>query len=136
MEEVNFLSDFMPLKMDPNFNSSFLNGFRFSQVPTIPNVEEQCPDPNILSLEGVELRIDGSINGETIAHATIGEVSSSFADEDKIASSSFDPAYKQDQDGNITQDSSGGDTIPSGIPAVSVVSADEPYLGQEFDSKL
>ncbi|RYR42574.1 hypothetical protein Ahy_A08g039032 [Arachis hypogaea] len=46
----------------------------------------------------VELGIDGSINGETIAHATIGEVSSSFVDEDKIASCSFDPAYKQDQD--------------------------------------
>ncbi|XP_015935556.3 LOW QUALITY PROTEIN: protein FAR1-RELATED SEQUENCE 1 [Arachis duranensis] len=54
----------------------------------------------------MELGIDGSINGETIAHATIGEVSSSFVDEDKIASCSFDPAYKQDQDGNITQDSS------------------------------
>ncbi|XP_057730328.1 protein FAR1-RELATED SEQUENCE 6-like [Arachis stenosperma] len=90
---------------------------------------------NLFVCAAVELGLDGSINGETIAHATIGEVSSRFADEDKIASCSFDPAYKQDQDGNITQDSSGGDTIPSAIPAVSVVSADEPYVGQEFDSE-
>ncbi|KAL1361770.1 hypothetical protein HN51_010093 [Arachis hypogaea] len=48
----------MPLKMDPNFNSSFLNGFRFNQVPTIPNVEEQCPDP----VNGLETMNFGFMN--------------------------------------------------------------------------
>ena len=34
----------MPL-MDPNFKSSFTNGFRFNQAPIIPKVEDQCRDP-------------------------------------------------------------------------------------------
>ncbi|MED6133666.1 hypothetical protein PIB30_030184 [Stylosanthes scabra] len=49
----------MPLKMDPNFNSSFINGFRFSQVPIIPNVEEQWPDP----VNGLESMNSGFMNG-------------------------------------------------------------------------
>ncbi|KAE9585957.1 putative transcription factor FAR family [Lupinus albus] len=65
----------------------------------------------------------------------MGEVSSSIADENKTDDSSLDLACKQDEDDNITQNSSGGDIIPSTIPAVSVVSADEPYVGQEFDSE-
>ncbi|CAL0332459.1 unnamed protein product [Lupinus luteus] len=83
----------------------------------------------------MEFGIDGSTNDEIEANATMGEVSSSIADENKTDDSLFDLVYKQDQDDNITQDSSGGDTIPSAIPAVSVVPADEPYVGQEFDSE-
>ncbi|XP_061367308.1 protein FAR1-RELATED SEQUENCE 2-like [Gastrolobium bilobum] len=83
----------------------------------------------------MEFGIDGSINSETVRNAMMGEVSSSIADENKPGCSSLDPTYKQDQDDNITQDFSVGDTIPLAIPAVSVVSADEPYVGQEFESE-
>ncbi|KAH1145270.1 hypothetical protein GLYMA_15G029900v4 [Glycine max] len=83
----------------------------------------------------VEFGIDASINGETVGNATIVQINSSTADGNKVGCSSFNPAYKQGHDDNITQDSSGGDTIPSGIPAVSVASVDEPYVGQEFESE-
>lgn len=83
----------------------------------------------------VEFGIDGSINVETVGNATVVQISSSTIDENKVGCISFNPAYKQDHDDNITQDSSGGDTIPSGIPAVSVASVDEPYVGQEFESE-
>lgn len=87
----------------------------------------------------MEFGIDGSINGEAVGNATMGEVNSNIADEDKNGYSSSDPTSKQDQDqdqdDNTTQDSSGGDKIPSAIPAVSLVPGDEPYMGQEFDSE-
>lgn len=83
----------------------------------------------------VEFGIDGSINVETVGNATVVQISSSTIDENKVGCISFNPAYKQDHDDNITQDSSGGDTIPSGIPSVSVASIDEPYVGLEFESE-
>ncbi|KAE9588130.1 hypothetical protein Lal_00003182 [Lupinus albus] len=82
-----------------------------------------------------EFGVDGSINDEILANATMGEVSSSIADENNKGGSSFDLVCKEDDDNDITRDSSGLDTIPSAIPAVSVVSADEPYVGQEFESE-
>ncbi|KAJ1387852.1 FAR1 DNA-binding domain [Sesbania bispinosa] len=57
------------------------------------------------------------------------------ADENRTGGSSAEPTPKQDQDDNVTQDSSGGATIPSAIPTVSVVSVDEPYVGQEFETE-
>lgn len=87
-------------------------------------------------LAAVEVEIDGSINGEPVENAAMGEVGS-IADENTEAGSSTEPTYKQDQDENVTQDSSGGLTIPSAlaIPTVSVASVDEPYIGQEFESE-
>lgn len=81
----------------------------------------------------MEFAVDGSINGETSGNAAIGEVSS-IADENRAGGSSAEP-YKQDQDDNVTRDSSGGETIPSAVPAVSLASVDEPYVGLEFDSE-
>lgn len=84
----------------------------------------------------VEVEIDGSINGEPVGNAAMGEFGSiGIADENTEEGSSSEPTYKQDQDENATQDSSGGVTIPSAIPTVSVASVDEPYLGQEFESE-
>ncbi|CAL0324053.1 unnamed protein product [Lupinus luteus] len=83
----------------------------------------------------VEFGIDGSMNDEILANATMGEVSSSIAVENNKGDSSFNLACKQDDDNNITQDSSRLDIIPLSIPALSVVSADEPYVGQEFESE-
>ncbi|XP_061357559.1 protein FAR1-RELATED SEQUENCE 12 [Gastrolobium bilobum] len=84
----------------------------------------------------MEFGIDGSINGNTIVgNAAMGEVSSIADIENRTGGSSVEPTYKQDQDDNMTQDSSGGVTIPLAVPTVSVVSADEPYVGQEFESE-
>ncbi|KAF7805348.1 Protein FAR1-RELATED SEQUENCE 5 [Senna tora] len=86
------------------------------------------------SVAAVEFGIDGSINSEIVGNTTVRDVSST-GDENKTGGSSVEPTYKQDQDDIVAQDSSGGDTIPSAIPAVSVVSAEEPYVGQEFESE-
>ncbi|XP_019448574.1 PREDICTED: protein FAR1-RELATED SEQUENCE 1-like isoform X1 [Lupinus angustifolius] len=62
-------------------------------------------------------------------------VVSSIADEDQMAGSSFGPlTYNQEQD-DMTQDSMEVVTIPSVIPTVSIASADEPYIGQEFETE-
>ncbi|KAI4324314.1 hypothetical protein L6164_023865 [Bauhinia variegata] len=82
----------------------------------------------------MEFGIGGSVNGETVRNATVAKVSS-IGDENKTGESSVQPTYKKDQDVDMTQDSSGGDIIPAGVPVVSVASADEPYAGQEFESE-
>ncbi|XP_027356624.1 protein FAR1-RELATED SEQUENCE 3-like [Abrus precatorius] len=78
----------------------------------------------------MDMGIDDSINSKT----EVDEVSS-VAIETRVGGNSVEPAHKQDQDDNVTQDSSEGVTIPSAIPTVTVVSADEPYVGQEFESE-
>ncbi|RZB79672.1 Protein FAR1-RELATED SEQUENCE 5 isoform C [Glycine soja] len=82
----------------------------------------------------VEVEIDGSVTVETVGNTAIGEVSS-IADDNREGGSSVEPNDNQDQHDNGTQDSSGGITIPSAIPTVSVVSVEEPYVGQEFGSE-
>ncbi|TKY67461.1 FAR1-RELATED SEQUENCE 5 [Spatholobus suberectus] len=93
--------------------------------------ENNIPDSFVAA---VEFGIDGSITVETVGNTAIGEISST-ADDNREGGSSVEPTYKQDQDDNVTQDSSGGITIPSAIPTVSVVSVEEPYVGQEFESE-
>ncbi|KAK7262589.1 hypothetical protein RJT34_30164 [Clitoria ternatea] len=86
----------------------------------------------------VEFGVDGSMNGETGANAVTCEVTpvSNTADENRTGESSVvEPANNPNQDDNVTQDSSGVVAIPSGLPAVSVITVHEPYVGQEFDSE-
>ncbi|XP_028780059.1 protein FAR1-RELATED SEQUENCE 3 isoform X1 [Neltuma alba] len=87
-----------------------------------------------MRLHSVEFGIDGSIHGETVGNAITRDVSC-IEDESKTGGCSVEPTYKQDQGDALAQDCSGGDTIPSAVPAVSVVSAEEPYVGQEFESE-
>ncbi|WJX45590.1 hypothetical protein P8452_32460 [Trifolium repens] len=90
----------------------------------------------------MELAIDDSVNGDAVRDAVMAvrdavmvEVGS-IHDENREEESSAEPTYKQDQDDNVTQDSSGGAlTIPSAIPTLPDASADEPYVGQEFESE-
>ncbi|CAJ2679078.1 unnamed protein product [Trifolium pratense] len=90
----------------------------------------------------MELGIDGSVNGDAVRDAidavrdaVMVEVGS-IPDENIEEESSAEPTYKQDQDDNVTQDSSGGAlTIPSAVPTLPDGSADEPYVGQEFESE-
>ncbi|GAU21949.1 hypothetical protein TSUD_110900 [Trifolium subterraneum] len=84
----------------------------------------------------VEFEIDDNSNDEPVGNATMGEVSSSIADKDIVDCSSLVPIDEQDQDDNMTQDSSGGDQILSAVPPLSVVRRiEEPYMGQEFVSE-
>ncbi|XP_045821624.1 protein FAR1-RELATED SEQUENCE 3 isoform X1 [Trifolium pratense] len=90
----------------------------------------------------VELGIDGSVNCDAVRDAidavrdaVMVEVGS-IPDENIEEESSAEPTYKQDQDDNVTQDSSAGAlTIPSAVPTLPDGSADEPYVGQEFESE-
>ncbi|KAK7272010.1 hypothetical protein RJT34_28339 [Clitoria ternatea] len=92
-----------------------------------------------LVFRDVEFGTDGSIKGETLGNATLREISSSIADESKMGSTSFNPAYKQDQDDNTIQDSYlGDDAIRLAIPA-AVSGRDKGWLqGNDFgeDRKL
>lgn len=83
----------------------------------------------------MEFEIDDNSNGEPVGNAIMGEISSSIVDKDIVDCSSLDPTDEQDQDDNMTQDSSGVDQIASAVQPVSVVRIDEPYLGQEFVSE-
>ncbi|CAK8575815.1 unnamed protein product [Lathyrus sativus] len=82
----------------------------------------------------MELGIDDSVNDETLRDSAMVEVDS-LRDENREEGSSAEPAYKQDQDGNMTHDFSGALIIPSEVLPLSVASADEPYVGQEFESE-
>lgn len=93
--------------------------------------ENLIPDSFVTA---VEVEIDGSVTVETVGNTAMGEVSS-IADDNREGGSSVEPNDKQDQHDNMTQDSSGGITIPTAIPTVSVVSVEEPYVGQEFGSE-
>lgn len=87
-----------------------------------------------LFVAAVEFGIDGSVNGEIVGNAAMGEVGS-IADENREGGSSAEPTSEPDQDDNVNRDSSGGVIIPSAVPTVSDDSVDEPYIGQEFDTE-
>ncbi|GAV85664.1 FAR1 domain-containing protein, partial [Cephalotus follicularis] len=53
----------------------------------------------------------------------------------EIGGNSFEQSFEHSQDIKMDRDSSERDTIPEGIPSVSMVPADEPYVGQEFDTE-
>ncbi|KAJ7947496.1 Protein FAR1-RELATED SEQUENCE like [Quillaja saponaria] len=82
----------------------------------------------------VEFGIDGSSNGEVAGNSAVVEVSRTD-DENETVGSSVEATYKQDEDDKMNQDSSERDMIPDAVPAVSIIPADEPYVGQEFESE-
>lgn len=86
-------------------------------------------------LNAVEFGVNGNDNGEVLGNSS--EVGPSMAgDGNETGGSSIEVAFQQDHDEKINLDSSGMEIIPTAIPtAVSIVPADEPYVGQEFDSE-
>jgi len=83
----------------------------------------------------VEFEIDDSVNGDTVRDGAM-VVAGSIPDEYIEEESSAEPTYKQDQDDNVTQDSSGGGLIvPAAVPTLPDAFAEEPYVGQEFESE-
>ncbi|XP_015580442.1 protein FAR1-RELATED SEQUENCE 5 isoform X2 [Ricinus communis] len=56
-------------------------------------------------------------------------------EENEIGVSSGDGEFQQDEDDKLDIESFNKDTISDVVPSVDVVPADEPYVGQEFESE-
>lgn len=82
----------------------------------------------------MEFGVDGDVNGDILRNSVEVETSRG-GDENETGGSSVEGAFQQDQDEKMIQDSSGIDLIPVGVPATTMVQADEPYVGQEFESE-
>lgn len=81
-------------------------------------------------LTAVEFGVDGDTNGEVVGSSAEMD-DRRVGDENETGGSSVEGAFHQDQDDKMD----GADIVPAVIPSVSIVSADEPYVGQEFDSE-
>ncbi|KAM5570171.1 hypothetical protein ABKV19_017270 [Rosa sericea] len=82
----------------------------------------------------MEFTVDGDVDGEVVGSSAEME-GSRAGDENETGASSVEGAFQLGQEEKIILDSSGRNIIPSAIPVVSVVSADEPYVGQEFETE-
>lgn len=85
-------------------------------------------------MAAVEFTVDGDVDGEVVGSSAEME-GSRAGDENETGASSVEGAFQLGQEEKIILDSSGRNIIPSAIPVVSVVSADEPYVGQEFETE-
>lgn len=81
----------------------------------------------------VDYRVDSNVNGEMMGNSI--EACSRGGDRDEMGGTSVEIAFQEDQDNKVDPDSLGQDTVPEGVPAIALVSADEPYVGQEFESE-
>ncbi|KAL6185592.1 hypothetical protein ACLB2K_041723 [Fragaria x ananassa] len=86
------------------------------------------------NLYRMEFTIDGDIDGEVVGSSAEME-GSRAGDDNETGGSSVEGAFQLGQDDKLILDSSGRNLIPSAIPVVSVVSADVPYVGQEFETE-
>ncbi|KAG7995058.1 hypothetical protein I3843_01G089400 [Carya illinoinensis] len=78
----------------------------------------------------MEFGIDGNANGEVVGSSAEVE-DRRVGDENETGGSSVEGAFQQDQDDKMN----GIDVDPAAVPSVSMVPADEPYVGQEFESE-
>lgn len=81
----------------------------------------------------MDYRIDSNVNGELVGNSV--EVGDRVGNEDEIYGTSVGVTLHQDEDNKVDPDSLAQETIPEGIPSVALVQADEPYVGQEFESE-
>lgn len=77
----------------------------------------------------VDYRIDSNVNGELVGNSV------AVGNEDEIYRTSVEVTLHQDQDNKVDRDSLALETIPEGIPSAASVQADEPYVGQQFESE-
>lgn len=82
----------------------------------------------------MEFSVDGDVSGEVVGSSAELEISRA-GDENETGGSSIEGAFQLGQDDKMNQDSPGKDIIPQAVPVVSVVPADEPYVGQEFETE-
>ncbi|XP_042985215.1 protein FAR1-RELATED SEQUENCE 5-like isoform X3 [Carya illinoinensis] len=78
----------------------------------------------------MEFGIDGNANGEVVGSSAEVE-DRRVGDENETGGSSVEGAFQQDQDDKMN----GIDVDPAAVPSGSMVPADEPYVGQEFESE-
>lgn len=81
----------------------------------------------------MDYRIDSNVNGELVGNSV--DVDDRVGNEDEIYRTSVEVTLHQDQDNKVDPDSLALETIPEGIPSVASVQADEPYVGQQFESE-
>ncbi|KAL9436770.1 hypothetical protein AB3S75_022753 [Citrus x aurantiifolia] len=77
----------------------------------------------------MDYRIDSNVNGELVGNSV------AVGNEDEIYRTSVEVTLHQDQDNKVDRDSLALETIPEGIPSAASVQADEPYVGQQFESE-
>lgn len=87
-------------------------------------------------LTAVEFGVDGhNVNDEVVSNAAEVGISKT-GDRNETSASSIEVVFQPGEAEKINPELSGMEIIPTAIPtAVSIVSTDEPYLGQEFDSE-
>uniref|UniRef100_A0A2P2PJE0 FAR1 domain-containing protein n=1 Tax=Rhizophora mucronata TaxID=61149 RepID=A0A2P2PJE0_RHIMU len=78
---------------------------------------------------GVGVDVNGKITGSIQADG------SRSCDEKEPGGNSVEEEIEHDQNTKMSREFSGKDVIPEAIPAVTVAAADEPYVGQEFESE-
>lgn len=82
----------------------------------------------------MEFGVDVTINGGVLRNSAEVEISRA-GDENETAGSSIEGVFQHDEDEKMNFDSSGMDILPTAVPSMSMVQADEPYVGQEFESE-
>ncbi|KAK5840094.1 hypothetical protein PVK06_008965 [Gossypium arboreum] len=76
----------------------------------------------------VELGVHGDVNGGMVLNSVQAEASS-MENENETGENPVEETFQQELNEKVEQISPGRDDIPEGIPA------DEPYMGQEFESE-
>ena len=76
----------------------------------------------------VDFIVDGDANGDVPGNAVVDIARA--GDETEIFENSV-----EEEDRKMDKETSAIDTIPDAAPAMSMITADEPYFGQEFDSE-
>lgn len=78
----------------------------------------------------MEFGIDGNVSSEVVGSSAEVE-DRRVGDENETGGSSVEGAFQQDRDDKMNEI----DIDPAAVPSVSMVPADEPYVGQEFESE-
>ncbi|KAL3583189.1 hypothetical protein D5086_014250 [Populus alba] len=81
----------------------------------------------------VDFIVDGDANGDEPGNAVVDVARA--GDENEIFENSAEEEFEQYEDRKMDKETLDIDTITDGAPAMSMITADEPYLGQEFDSE-
>jgi hypothetical protein len=81
----------------------------------------------------VDFIVDGDANGDVPGNAVVDIARA--GDENEIFENSAEEEFEQYEDRKMDTETLDIDTITDGAPAMSMITADEPYLGQEFDSE-
>lgn len=83
----------------------------------------------------VEFSVDDNVNGEEADGNSAEMEDHRVNDENETGGSSVEGAFQHDHDDKMNQDFSGMDIVPTAVASVSMVPADEPCVGQEFESE-